>query len=86
MTTHTVVSLKHVRRNEMKYLNLVLTNLTNILLFLILAVLLAPAPVMVDVEIYLSDGELIYCATGTLAPPAVHQGSGQIAKGKESYC
>ncbi len=48
---------------------------------------LAP-PVMVDVEIYASgDPETyIYCATGTLSPPARHVGSGAVPSGQESYC
>ncbi len=44
------------------------------------------AKAKVNVEIYMVEGELIYCATGSLVPPAVHLGSGSITKGKESYC
>ena len=43
---------------------------------------------MIDVEIYASGDpeEYIYCATGTLAPPARYVSSGAVPEGQESYC
>ena len=48
---------------------------------------LAP-PVMIDVKIYASgDPEAyIYCATGSLVPPARFVANGAVPEGQESYC
>ena len=67
------------------------SSIDRVLLIMILLIVglahFAP-PVMIDVEIYASgDPEVYYyCATGTLAPPARHVGSGAVPSGQESYC
>lgn len=67
--------------------------ITEILLGLIAVLLIAQIiflapPVMIDVEIYATGDpeEYIYCATGTLAPPARFVASGAVPEGQESYC
>ncbi len=67
----------------MKYLISIVTALMFIVLLATYEQAKAPK---INVEIYLTEGELIYCATGTLAPPAVYMGSGSVIKGQESYC
>lgn len=69
-----------------------MNHITEFLLGVIIALLLylvflAPV-VMIDVEIYAvgDPEEFIYCATGTLAPPARFVASGSVPKGDESYC
>ena len=62
--------------------------LLGLIIILLFAGLLARAPVMIDVQIYATGDpeQYIYCATGTLAPPARFVGSGAVPKGQESYC
>ena len=91
MMIFTIASLQHVRRNEMKYLAFLLAHLNTILLVFIIGLLLAPPlapPVMIDVKIYASgDPEAyIYCATGSLVPPARFVANGSVPEGQESYC
>ncbi len=59
-----------------------------VVVVIILGVALAPAPVMIDVKIYESGDPpaYIYCATGTLSPPARFVANGSVVSGKESYC
>lgn len=76
----------------MRYLAMIFAQRVELLLLLILfSVWVTPrfaAPVMVDVKIYASgDPEAyIYCATGSLAPPARFVANGSVPEGQESYC
>ena len=67
------------------------TGLSVIIIFMlaiVLGILLAPVPVLIDVSIYeMEDGSFIYCATGSLTdPPARYVSQGAVPKGGESYC
>ena len=46
------------------------------------------APVLIDVKIYAvgDPEEYIYCATGSMVPPARYVGTGSVPSGQESYC
>ncbi len=76
--------------NILKLVDQYIDRVLLVFVFLMLSFMVSnlAAPIMIDVKIYASgDPEVyIYCATGSLVPPARFVANGAVPLGQESYC